>query len=115
MAQIGTAQAVGARYKWVALSNTTLGVLMATINTNIVLISFFTIVTLGLAAALPISLFAGLTQAGLGANLANQIAHLPPIAALFGAFLGYNPMATLIPAAALHQMNPSKFWKKSRS
>src|SRR5690348_9305551 len=29
----------GPHYKWVALSNTTLGVLMATINSNIVLIS----------------------------------------------------------------------------
>ena len=66
--------------------------------------AFFTIVTLGLAAALPTSLFAGLTQAGLRPDIADQIAHLPPIAALFGAFLGYNPMATLIPAAALHQL-----------
>src|SRR5579875_1125433 len=31
--------AVGPRYKWVALSNTTLGILMATINANIVLIA----------------------------------------------------------------------------
>src|SRR5579859_5940722 len=30
---------IGPRYKWVALSNTTLGVLMATINSSIVLIS----------------------------------------------------------------------------
>src|SRR6266702_4338208 len=30
---------LGSRYKWIALSNTTLGVLMATINSNIVLIS----------------------------------------------------------------------------
>ncbi|HVT70083.1 MAG TPA: hypothetical protein VHF26_20205, partial [Trebonia sp.] len=30
---------LGPRYKWIALSNTTLGVLMATINQSIVLIS----------------------------------------------------------------------------
>ena len=30
---------VGPRYKWIALSNTTLGVLMATINSSIVLIA----------------------------------------------------------------------------
>lgn len=65
---------------------------------------FFSIVTLGLAAALPATLSAGLTQAGLAANVSNQIAHLPPISALFAAFLGYNPMATLIPSAALHQL-----------
>jgi MFS family permease len=66
--------------------------------------AFFSIVTLGLAAALPSTLSAGLTQAGLAANVANQIAHLPPISALFAAFLGYNPMATLIPSAVLHQL-----------
>jgi EmrB/QacA subfamily drug resistance transporter len=66
--------------------------------------AFFSIVTLGLAAALPSTLSVGLTQAGLAANVANQIAHLPPISALFAAFLGYNPMATLIPSAALHQL-----------
>jgi MFS family permease len=65
---------------------------------------FFSIVTLGLAAALPATLSVGLTQAGLAANVASQIAHLPPISALFAAFLGYNPMATLIPSAALHQL-----------
>jgi MFS family permease len=34
-----TAPAVGSRYKWIALSNTTLGVLMATINSSIMLIA----------------------------------------------------------------------------
>ncbi len=67
--------------------------------------AFFSIVTLGLAASLPSTLSAGLTQAGLAAPIADQIAHLPPISALFGAFLGYNPMATLIPAQALHQLS----------
>ncbi|MBO0803874.1 MAG: MFS transporter [Nocardiopsaceae bacterium] len=38
--QAGQAKpAVGPRYKWIALSNTTLGVLMATINTSIMLIA----------------------------------------------------------------------------
>jgi EmrB/QacA subfamily drug resistance transporter len=63
---------------------------------------FFSIVTLGLAAALPSTLSAGLIHAGLPADLANGISHLPPIAALFGAFLGYNPMQTLIPHQVLN-------------
>ena len=67
--------------------------------------AFFSIVTLGLAASLPTTLYSGLTQAGLGSGAASQIAHLPPIAALFGAFLGYNPMATLIPTQALQQLS----------
>ncbi|MBV9259323.1 MAG: hypothetical protein JO215_15010, partial [Ktedonobacteraceae bacterium] len=35
---------------------------------------------------------------------AHQISHLPPTAALFAAFLGYNPMATLLPPAVLHAL-----------
>ena len=65
---------------------------------------FFSIVTIGLASALPSTLFNGLTQAGVPATTANNIAHLPPTAALFAAFLGYNPMATLLPANVLHAL-----------
>jgi len=65
---------------------------------------FFSIITAGLAAALPISLSSGLLQAGLPGSVAHGIANLPPTAALFAAFLGYNPMATLIPAKVLHAL-----------
>ena len=65
---------------------------------------FFSIVTAGLAGALPSALTAGLTPTGLPATLIARIAHLPPTAALFAAFLGYNPMGTLLPAAALHSL-----------
>jgi MFS family permease len=68
---------------------------------------FFCIVTAGLASLLPSSLSAGLTQVGLPANIAAQIAHLPPLAALFAAFLGYNPMATMLPQTVLHQLPAS--------
>ena len=64
----------------------------------------FTMVTIGLAAHLPTALFQGLTQAGIPANVATQVANLPPTGALFAAFLGYNPMKTLIPAAALQAL-----------
>jgi hypothetical protein len=36
--------------------------------------------------------------------VATGIAHLPPTAALFSAFLGYNPMASLLPAQVLHAL-----------
>jgi EmrB/QacA subfamily drug resistance transporter len=65
---------------------------------------FFCIVTAGLAALLPSALSAGLTNVGLPAAIADQIAHLPPLAALFAAFLGYNPMATMLPQTVLHQL-----------
>src|SRR5204863_6991502 len=38
-APVQAGRALGPRYKWIALSNTTLGVLMATINSSIVLIA----------------------------------------------------------------------------
>ena len=65
---------------------------------------FFSIVTFGLAAALPGSLFQGLTHAGLPAQAASAVSHLPPTAALFAAFLGYNPLGTLLPHAVLAQL-----------
>ncbi|HEU0028569.1 MAG TPA: MFS transporter [Ktedonobacterales bacterium] len=68
---------------------------------------FFSIVTAGLAAALPGALTGGLSAAGLPDALVAKIAHLPPTAALFAAFLGYNPMGTLLPPAALHALPPA--------
>src|SRR5258708_36078986 len=61
-------------------------------------------VTGGLAASLHTTLSSGLINAGLPAVVAHQIAQLPPIAALFAAFLGYNPMQTLLPPAVLHSL-----------
>jgi EmrB/QacA subfamily drug resistance transporter len=63
---------------------------------------FFSIVIAGLAASLPQTLTGGLTSAGVPAAAASQVAHLPPTSALFAAFLGYNPMANLLPARVLH-------------
>jgi EmrB/QacA subfamily drug resistance transporter len=65
---------------------------------------FFSIVTAGLAAALPNTLYSGLAGAGVPTAVAQQIAHLPPTAALFAAFLGYNPMGTLMPPTVLHAL-----------
>jgi hypothetical protein len=45
-----------------------------------------------------------LAQAGVPNAVAHQVANLPPTAALFAAFLGYNPMKTLLPAAVLQQL-----------
>jgi hypothetical protein len=39
--------------------------------------------------------------------MATQLSHSPPIGALFAAFLGYNPMATLIPAHVLSALPAS--------
>ena len=65
---------------------------------------FFSLITAGLAAALPTTLSNGLTRVGIPAVVAGKIAHLPPTSALFAAFLGYNPMATLVPANVLQAL-----------
>jgi len=53
-------------------------------------------VILGLAAALPGVLTAGLVDHGVPAAAAAKVAHLPPVSALFAALLGYNPIRTLL-------------------
>ena len=58
---------------------------------------FFSLITSGLATSLPTTLSSGLINAGVPANVAAKLAHLPPTSALFAAFLGYNPMSTLLP------------------
>jgi EmrB/QacA subfamily drug resistance transporter len=66
---------------------------------------FFSIITVGLASTLQSTLFNGLSRAGVPAAAADKIAHLPPTAALFAAFLGYNPMSTLLPPNILHALS----------
>jgi EmrB/QacA subfamily drug resistance transporter len=61
----------------------------------------FTLVVAGLSASLPSALYGRLTAAGIPTGVATQISGIPPIGALFAAFLGYNPMATLIPPSVL--------------
>src|SRR5262249_42215510 len=56
----------------------------------------FTMVIYGLALSLPSTLLGGLTQIGIPAAAAQGVANLPPTGALFAAFLGYNPMGTLL-------------------
>jgi hypothetical protein len=65
---------------------------------------FFTLMIVGLAAALPHALQTGLTAHGVSAADAARISGLPPVATLFASFLGYNPMATLLGPAALHAL-----------
>ncbi len=59
---------------------------------------FFSVLTAGLAASLPGVMYAGLTANGLPGLVARHIAALPPIGVLFAAFLGFNPMRSLVPA-----------------
>jgi hypothetical protein len=69
---------------------------------------FFTIVTLGLAASLPSHLFHGLTAEGVPNAEALKVSHLPPIGSLFAAFLGFNPIQTLLPHHVLVSLGPAR-------
>lgn len=66
---------------------------------------FFSVLTAGLASSLPDVVYRGLSQNGLSSALSHQISHLPPIGVLFAAFLGYNPMRSLVPASAAHHLS----------
>ncbi|MHB8295312.1 MAG: MFS transporter [Acidimicrobiales bacterium] len=63
---------------------------------------FFTLIIAGLSVSLPSTLYHGLLAQGVPAAAAAKIAHLPPTAALFSAFLGYNPMKTLLGPVLAH-------------
>ena len=80
---------------------------------------FFTLIILGLSSTLPHSLQSGLVAQGVPPADAARVAALPPVASLFAAFLGYNPMRTLlgpslarVPAAKVHYLTGRSFFPK---
>jgi MFS family permease len=69
---------------------------------------FFTLMIVGLAAALPHTLQSGLVAHGIPPSDASRISHLPPVATLFASFLGYNPIRTLLGPHVLHNLPPNQ-------
>ncbi|WP_414639872.1 MFS transporter [Actinocrinis sp.] len=66
---------------------------------------FFSLMIIGLASSLPRTLSAGLQAQGVPAPVAAGVATLPPVATLFAAFLGQNPIAHLLaPSGVLHTL-----------
>jgi MFS family permease len=57
---------------------------------------FFSLMIVGLSGGLHQSLYTGLRAHGVAAAAAAKAASLPPVATLFAAFLGYNPIQTLL-------------------
>jgi MFS family permease len=57
---------------------------------------FFSLMVVGLAASLPHTLTSGLEQQGVPADVAARVGALPPVGSLFAAFLGYNPLGSLL-------------------
>jgi EmrB/QacA subfamily drug resistance transporter len=68
----------------------------------------FSLMVVGLNASMPAALYSGLTQNGIPAQIAQQVANAPPVGYLFAAFLGYNPLGTLIPASVLNSLPPQQ-------
>ncbi|HET7045024.1 MAG TPA: MFS transporter [Gaiellaceae bacterium] len=65
---------------------------------------FFSLMIVGLASGLPSALHDGLVANGVPNATATQVSHLPPVSSLFAAFLGYNPMATLLGPHVLNSL-----------
>ena len=69
---------------------------------------FFTLVIIGLSGSLPSSLSHGLAAEGVPKAVAEKIGNLPPVSTLFAAFLGYNPLAHLLPSSVLSSLPHAK-------
>lgn len=68
---------------------------------------FFTLMIGGLAGSLPAVLERGLLGRDVPAAIAATVAQLPPVSSLFAALLGYNPLATVLPAKVLNALPES--------
>jgi len=86
------------------------GMRATTMNAGMVLSIgvFFSLMIAGLAATLPATMEQALTAEGVPVAAAQQAAGAPPVASLFAAFLGYNPMAELLSPAVLHSLPADK-------
>ncbi|GAA0423659.1 hypothetical protein Acor_44310 [Acrocarpospora corrugata] len=89
----------GARIDW--LGNATFAIWLTSL-----LVAFTAGNAAGLLTAVA-TLAQGLTQHGVQTAEATHIGQLPPVGALFAAFLGYNPIESLLaPTGTLAQLSP---------
>jgi EmrB/QacA subfamily drug resistance transporter len=80
---------------------------------------FFSLLITGLHSTLPRTLSSGLQAQGVPSDIAQHVAHLPPVSSVFAAFLGYNPIQTLLaptgvltrlPAASVATLTGKRFF-----
>jgi EmrB/QacA subfamily drug resistance transporter len=69
---------------------------------------FFSLLIVGLAASLPKTMDEHLVARGVDPVVAARVANEPPVGSLFAAFLGYNPMKTLLGDEGLAGLPPQK-------
>ncbi len=65
---------------------------------------FFTLLVLGLNAKVPGAMYSGLLAHGVPVAKATALSHLPPLGYIFAAFLGLNPLKSLLGPALLHHL-----------
>jgi MFS family permease len=68
---------------------------------------FFTLMIVGLASSLPATMDSGLQAHGVPPAVAQHVAALPPVSILFAAFLGYNPIQSLVGPHVLNALPAS--------
>jgi MFS family permease len=66
---------------------------------------FFTLMIIGLSTTLSATLTEGLMHHGVSAAVSRQVGALPPVSVLFAAFLGYNPIETLVGPEVLNRLS----------
>jgi MFS family permease len=69
---------------------------------------FFSLLIVGMNAFVPAAMYSGLIQHGIPGQVAQQLSGLPPVSYLFAAFLGYNPLGSLIPSSVLNTLPPAQ-------
>ena len=69
---------------------------------------FFTLLVFGLNSKVPGAMYQGLVAHGVPAGNATQLSHLPPLGYLFAAFLGLNPLKSLLGPAVLGHLAPAQ-------
>jgi MFS family permease len=67
---------------------------------------FFSLMIVGLAATLPHALTSGLESHGVPADIATTVGNAPPVGSLFAAFLGYNPVQSMLGSHTLSTLSP---------
>ncbi len=67
---------------------------------------FFSLMVIGLSATVPQAMYNGLVASGVSQNMAEKLSGLPPVGYLFAAFLGYNPLGTLLGPNVLANLPP---------
>jgi MFS family permease len=68
---------------------------------------FFSLMVAGLAGSLPAAMHGGLVGQHVPDATAARLAGLPPVGSLFAAFLGYNPVGSLLGPQVLGSLPPS--------